>query len=123
LGNLLVRGVALSGVVDWDAWDPDGVPAADLLHLFATDLALASGRELGEVWVEAPWRSETFRSFSAPYWSALGASPAEQTLLLAGVAWWAAAVAGTLARAPHRAVDERWVVANVDRVVERISQL
>lgn len=123
LGNLLVLGVALSGVVDWDAWDPNGVPGADLLHLFATDLGLASRRELGEVWVEAPWRSDAFRSFSAPYWSGLGASPAQDALLLAGIAWWAAAVAGTLARAPHRAADERWIVANVDGVVERIPQL
>jgi hypothetical protein len=123
LGNLLAQNGSLSGVVDWDGWDADGVPGADVLHLFGTDRALESGRELGEVWLERPWSSGDFRSFSATYWSALGVEPADGLLRLAGIAWWASAVAGTLARAPHRADDERWVAANVDRVLERIPQL
>lgn len=123
LGNLLIAGGALSGVVDWDAWHVAGVPGADILHLYGTDMALATRRELGDIWVGAPWRSDAFRSFAASYWSELRTSASEDALLLAGIAWWAAAVAGTLARAPHRASHERWVAANVDRVLERIPQL
>jgi hypothetical protein len=122
LGNLLVRESKLSGVVDWDAWDREGVPGADVLHLYGTDLALSSRRELGEVWLTEPWRSEGFSAFSAPYWSAVGIAPGDELLLLAGIAWWAAAIAGTLGRAPERASDARWVAMNVDRVAERITR-
>ena len=123
LGNLLVRDGALSGVVDWDAWEPDGVPLADVLHLFGTELALSTRRSLGEVWVTMPWGSEAFRGFSAPYRSAFEDAESPERLLLAGIAWWAAAVAGTLARAPQRAGDDRWVSANVDQIMERLPQL
>jgi hypothetical protein len=120
LGNLLSRAGEISGVVDWDAWDPAGVPGADVLHLYGTDLALRQGRELGDIWLTRPWRSERFASFAAPYWAAMGGPPAHDALELAAVAWWAAAIAGTLARVPHRSRDERWVSTNVDRVVEAI---
>jgi hypothetical protein len=118
-GNILTEPRGISGIVDWDAWDPAGMPGADILHLYGTDLALEHGRELGEVWLTRPWRSEEFGSFAAPYWAAVGDPPTD-ALELAAVAWWAAAVAGTLARVPHRSDDERWVETNVDGVAETI---
>jgi hypothetical protein len=123
IGNLLVRAGALSGVVDWDNWAPDGAPGADILHLYGTDLALRSRRELGEIWIKRPWSSEEFRTFSATYWSSFDAAPTGEVLLLAAIAWWAAAIAGTLERVPTRSHDERWLVTNVDRVVELVPRL
>jgi Phosphotransferase enzyme family len=49
-GNLLVRADgALSGIVDWDAAAPDGLPQHDLLHLIVYTRRLTHGAELGAI--------------------------------------------------------------------------
>jgi len=122
LGNTLARRGRLTGVIDWDAWHPSGVPAADLLHLYATDLRIRSRRELGEVWLERPWRDDDFVTFIAPYGAATGARLGESELDVGAVAWWASEMAGTLSRVPHRALDEAWVAINIDAVCARLAR-
>jgi hypothetical protein len=123
LGNLLVSGRRLTGVVDWDSYDQRGVPGADLFQLLGADLALRAGRQLGEVWAEAPWRTEAFGGPGRDYWRAVAIEPDADATLLAAIAWWAASVAGTLSRVPERSADERWVALNVDPVLEALARM
>ncbi len=113
IGNLLVDAGRLSGVVDWDAWDPGAVPGADLLHLHATSRRIAERCELGEVWMGRPWRDAAYRSLLDP----TVASIPEDVL---AIAWWAGEVRGTVSRHPARAVDERWLAVNVDAVLREL---
>jgi hypothetical protein len=110
IGNLLVDAGRLTGVVDWDAWDPGAVPGADLLHLHATSRRIAERCELGEIWLRSPWRDEAYRSLLDP----TAASIPEDVL---AIAWWAGEVRGTVSRHPARGVDERWLGVNVDAVL------
>lgn len=120
-GNLLVTGVRLVGVVDWDAWHPAAVPGADVLQLLATALRHRTGRELGAVWLERPWRRDDYARLAREYARALGAAPRDLLEQVVGVAWWAGEVAGTLGRHPERAVDERWLAVNVDPVLAALD--
>jgi hypothetical protein len=119
-GNLLCDGGALTGIIDWDAWHPRGVPGADLVQLLGTEHRIRRHLALGAAWRERPWRSVEEASWLA-YWRALELKPSFEVLDLAGLAWWAAEVAGTLRRLPHRAADERWLAANVDLVLTDLS--
>ncbi len=115
-GNLLCHGGALTGVVDWDAWHPRGVPGADLVQLLGTEYRIRRRLALGAAWRDRPWR-RTQEAACPAYWHALGLRPSPEALDLAGLAWWAAEVAGTLRRLPHRVADERWLALNVDPVL------
>lgn len=112
-GNLLVDGGELSGVVDWDAWDPGAVPGADLLHLHATARRIAERCELGEIWATTPWRDDDYRSVRS---DSAAAVPDD----VVATAWWASEVRGTLTRHPARAGDERWLAVNVDAVIRSL---
>jgi hypothetical protein len=112
--NLLARGRTLTGVVDWDAWDPAAAPGTDLLNLYATE---RHGPGLGGAWRAAPWRSPDFRSATSAYWTRLGLDPSDEELEAIALAWWAGQVAATFRRLPHLASDERWLAANVAPLV------
>ncbi|MGH8901925.1 MAG: oxidoreductase family protein [Egibacteraceae bacterium] len=114
-GNLLCERGAITGIIDWDAWHPRGVPGADLVQLLGTEHRIRWHLALGAAWRERPWRME--EAARSNYWHALGLAPTTEALDLAGLAWWAAEVAGTLRRLPHRATDERWLALNVDPVL------
>lgn len=116
-GNLLVHRGRLTGLIDWDAAHPAGVPGADLLHLVADEERRRRGWSTGQMFTARPWRSEGFRQATRSYWSAMGVPPTQDQLDLCGVAWWAGSVAGTLRRFPERAGSEPWVEGNVDRVL------
>jgi len=122
LGNVLVDGGRLSGVLDWEGWSPSAVPGADLLHLVATERRIKARADMGDIWVQRPWRSVTFRSVATRYWSAIDWTPTAEQEDLIGIAWWATEVAGTLTRVPFRAEDERWVAINIDRVLGAIAR-
>ena len=117
-GNLLHRWGRLTGIVDWDAWHPRGVPGADLLELYASGERLRARRPLGVVWAEQPWRDPAFSELSSGYADRLGLQPDDWDVV--AVAWWAAKVAGTLRRLPTRGEDERWLAEVVDPVLERL---
>ncbi len=116
-GNLLEREGRLSGVVDWDAFDPHGVPGGDLLHLVATEERLRTRTSMGAVYRSAPWLRTSFGSCSRHYYRALGLQPSPAQLTAVGTAWWAAQVAGDLRRRPQLSRNDSWVAANVTSVL------
>jgi hypothetical protein len=120
-GNLLVSGNRLTGIVDWDNWHAAATPGVDVLHLLAADAALRSKRELGEIWLERPWRSPAYSSIAADYWASLGVRLSDDELEAVGVAWWAAATSHALELAPEQVEDRRWVGLNVEAVLERLT--
>jgi aminoglycoside phosphotransferase (APT) family kinase protein len=116
-GNLLVRDGRLVGVVDWGAWEPDGLPGADLVQLVLGDGRRRRHEPLGTAWLRRSWRELEFQRALRPYADALGLELSRELLDLLGIAWWATEVAGTLGRVPHRRTDARWLAANVDPVL------
>jgi hypothetical protein len=121
-GNILIARGALAGIVDWDNWHPSAVPGTDLLHALAMDQALRSGRELGSVWLGAPWRSPAYQRLTAGYWPALDIWPDAATLQAVGIAWWAGYVAHSVARDPALVSDARWSARNVDDVLASLER-
>jgi hypothetical protein len=120
-GNLLADEGRLHGVVDWDNWHPAGMPGADLLHLFAMERRSGSRLEVGELWLERPWRAPAFRDATREYWEGLGIPLTDEVGWLAGVAWWAAQVSAALRRGRQPGRDPVWVERNVDNVVRRLG--
>jgi hypothetical protein len=121
-GNILIERGMLAGIVDWDNWHPSAVPGTDLLHALAMDEALRSGRELGSVWLGAPWRSPAYQRLTAAYWPALDIWPNAATLQAVGIAWWAGYVAHSIARDPTLVADARWSRLNVDDVLASLDR-
>jgi hypothetical protein len=83
----------------------------------ATDLRARRRQSLGAAYRARPWDSAEFRAAAADYWPAIGIEPRPRLIELAGLAWWAAEVNGTVSRLPHRATDERWLTTNLDPVL------
>ncbi len=110
-GNLLADGDDLSGVVDWVAWSPAGVPAVDLLHLLATELRVRNRSSLGEVWLGRPWDGEVFTRLVRSHWPEWGGDPPARAVV--GLAWWMGQLAADLRRNPALAADAEWVRRNV----------
>ena len=122
-GNLLIDHAHLSGVVDWDAWHPRGVPGTDLLHLIGMRQAIAEGRELGAIWLDAPWRSQPFHQLASAYWPALDIWPDVATVQAIAIAWWAAYVAHSLDCDPSLVSNDRWTRLNVDDVLAAMDRI
>jgi hypothetical protein len=120
-GNLLANEGGLQGVVDWDNWHPAGMPGADLLHLFAMARRSRSRLEVGELWLERPWRATAFRDATRTYWAGLGMPFTEELGWLAAVAWWAAQVSAALRRGRQPGSDPMWVERNVDNVARGLA--
>jgi len=112
-GNLLVDRGGLSGVVDWDAWHPAGLPGTDVMYLMVTKLWLRKRCSLGRVWIERPWRSAHFQSVTAEYWAGFEVEPGTDLLDAVGIASWAAQVSTNLIRSPQLADNSRWVDNNI----------
>ena len=120
-GNLLTENGALSGVVDWDAWHPSGVPGADLLYAVVAEQWVQSRKRLGEIWLSLPWRSQAFSDIATPYWRHRNIEPTPAVLDAVGLSAWACQVATSLARSPQLASSPRWTHNNVVSVVEGIG--
>ena len=120
-GNLLTENGALSGVVDWDAWHPSGVPGADLLYAVVAEQWVQSRKRLGEIWLSLPWRSQAFSDIATPYWRHRSIEPTPAVLDAVGLSAWACQVATSLARSPQLASSPRWTHNNVVSVVEGIG--
>ncbi|MEO8686689.1 MAG: aminoglycoside phosphotransferase family protein [Solirubrobacteraceae bacterium] len=117
LGNLLVERGLLTGVVDWDAWHPSGVPGTDLLHLVASAYAVATRQSFGELMRERPWELSLFTAAAKDYWNELCIAPTRETLEAIGIAWWTMHATGNLQRHPHMANDERWLRTSVESLL------
>ena len=115
-GNLLARGGRLTGVVDWDAWAEDGVPALDLVHLVATEERLRLRRPIGAVYAKMPWRRPEVRALLGQWWPALDRNLARVDAL--GTAWWSSQLASDIARTPALAHNPRWVSDNIHAVLD-----
>ena len=102
LGNLLVEDGALSGVVDWDAWHPSGVPGTDLLHLVAAARAFAARRSFGELMADRPWEHPWFTQAADRYWRELEVEPTREVVEAVGAAWW------RCTRGPTSSVTRTW---------------
>jgi hypothetical protein len=120
-GNLLVARGTLAGVVDWDAWHPAGIPGADLVQLLGTESRRDARQALGVSVSSRPWRRAELAPAVRVYLDAMGIRADDDVLELAGIAWWAAEVHGTITRLPHRAADEVWLEANVDGVLSGLG--
>jgi len=120
-GNLLVERNTLTGVVDWDGWHPAATPGTDLLNLLGMEDALNSRRQVGERWLQQPWRSPGFERVSESYWRALDIDPETKMLEAVGIAWWAGQVAHSLGRDPTLLDDRRWTAANVEAVLGAVD--
>jgi hypothetical protein len=116
-GNLLVQDGALTGVVDWDAWHPSGVPGTDLLHLVASARAFATRQSFGELMRERPWERASFTAAATGYWRKLGIDPTRETLEAIGIAWWTMHTKANLQRHPHMVADERWLTRTVESLL------
>jgi hypothetical protein len=120
-GNLLVVRGTLAGVVDWDAWHPAGIPGADLVQLLGTESRRRASQALGVAVSSRPWRRAELAQAVRAYLDAVGIRADDDVLELAGIAWWATEVHGTLTRLPHRAADEAWLETNVDGVLNALG--
>jgi hypothetical protein len=120
-GNLLVERGTLTGLVDWDAAHPAGIPGADLVQLIGTETRRRAHQALGPAVSSRPWRRAGFLQAARAYWPALGIRPDDDVLEIAGIAWWAAEVYGTVTRLPHRAADQAWLETNVDGVLSALG--
>ena len=92
-----------------------------MLQFVAADLRARDRIHLGEGFLARPWDSTEFRVAAADYWPASGIVPTPRSIELAGLAWWAAEVHGTLGRLPQRATDERWLANNVGPVLASLG--
>ncbi|NIZ92029.1 hypothetical protein F1544_13640 [Kineosporiaceae bacterium B12] len=121
LGNCLRdRRGRLSGVVDWDASTPAGLPGADLLHLIATDVRLRRRSSLGDVWRTAPWEGAAFLAPAQSQWPQWAHEADARRAV--GTSWWLSQVAADLNRAPQRASDVRWWRSNVASVLDAVAR-
>ena len=116
-GNVLVRDGELTGVVDWDAWHPAGVPGTDLLHFVASTRAFAARRSFGQLMGERPWEDPLFTAAATGYWSRLGVTPDAHTLEAVGVAWWTTQTMANLQRHPYAAASGRWLETSVESLL------
>ena len=117
LGNLLAQGDVVTGVIDWDAWQPAGIPAVDLLHLIGTAERIRSRSSLGEVWLRRPWDAPAFSELARRYWPDWGADASARAAV--GAAWWLGQLAADVRRNPALAADEGWLRRNVREVAAR----
>lgn len=119
-GNVLVRGGSLVGVIDWDGWDPAGVPGTDLVHLFVARARARGGGTVGDAWRLRVWAGPDFVRLTAPYWARLRIEPGPRLLDAVGGAWWVAWLAQAVTRHPRYLDDPRWLHSNVEEVVAAI---
>lgn len=118
LANLLVRGeTRLTGLVDWDSRHEDGTPETDLLNVVAVETEVAKRRELGEIWLERPWRCPMFAEMMTGDWGAFSVRPTPEVLDAVGLAWRAARMPAILSRSPKILDVEGWAQRNTECVV------
>ena len=119
LGNLLVDGDRLTGVVDWDSGGPGRLPLLDLFHL----LHLAQYPLGDEDWGQSLVR-HLFPSARAgggatvrEYCTRVGVEPDGRLLEALAVAYWLDRAAYILQTHRQRRTEARWLARNVDEVL------
>jgi hypothetical protein len=118
-GNLLAEGDRLTGVLDWDAAAPGGLPLTDLLHLLLTHSAYGRDDEWGAAVVQRllPLARAEGDAAVRRYVRAVGIPADARTLESLVAAYWLEYVAHQLRAHPDRYRQQRWIAENVDRVL------
>jgi aminoglycoside phosphotransferase (APT) family kinase protein len=125
-GNLLVEGGRLTGVVDWPAARPGGLPLLDLMHLWTNGARELSGRELGSIVGDEllPLARAGGDELLHAYCRRIGVELAPGQLVSLVAAYWLNAVARELLdpdRDPDHATEPYWREANVENVLGHFS--
>jgi hypothetical protein len=119
LGNLLVEGERLTGVIDWDAGGPGRLPLLDLIHL----LHLAQYPLADEDWGPAlvrhllPWARSGGDDVTRDYCTRIGLSLDLRRLEAFALAYWLDRLAYQLRTHRQRRTEPRWLARNVDVVL------
>lgn len=122
-GNLLFDEGRLVGVIDWDSWQPRGVPGIDLIHLYAEDVRRSRGTSYGDLVDRSFWADEALTRTMAGHFVELDlAGWAARQDELAAV-WWMTATSGALRRTPTLADNQVWMDRNVHRPARRFGSL
>jgi aminoglycoside phosphotransferase (APT) family kinase protein len=121
--NLLVdeSRTALTGIVDWDLAEPGELPMHDVLNLLLATPQIVQGRGLGDMVRAylngAPWLTDRQAVLDEARCS-MPATISERTMLLL---YWLRFIVTYLRNCPDRARDERWMHANVERVLATVG--
>jgi hypothetical protein len=123
LGNLLLSGESVTGIVDWDAAAPDEPALHDVLHLVLSTRRMATGDELGTLVRAhlrgAPWPEEERRLLERHAgWGHDGVLPERHALLL----YWLRQVAAHARQQSGRSGPRYrvWERRNVHRVLAEL---
>jgi len=123
-GNILTSedGAAITGIIDWELAQPDGLPQIDLVQLFVTMRMLQTGEELGTV-VNALYQSDNWFSIEQDLLEqsfAVLKMPAinKQTLLLLT---WLHHISANLTKANRFRHNPLWIAKNVDCVLHMLE--
>lgn len=124
-GNLLVERGRLSGVVDWDAAGPGGLPLVDLIHLLTMTRHRPEDEDWGPTLVQSvlPWAARADDALVAGYAARTGLTFSPERLRLLVLAYWLGFVAYQLRTHPFRRTQQHWLERNVDYVVEHIDDV
>ncbi len=120
-GNLLVDDDRLVGVIDWDSWQPRGLPGIDLIHLYAEDVRRSQGISYGDLVDQSFWSSEPLTQTLARHFAKLGLEWQETRSEELAAAWWMTASTGALRRTPTLADNPVWMDRNVHRPARRFG--
>ena len=112
-GNLLFENGLLTGVVDWDSWEPAGVPGTDLIHLHAERVRRKIGMSYWDMVMTSFWRQDPVMSSVVGYLKGRRLPHHNQLLDVIGHAWWLTTAAGALHRSPTLAKNQQWMSKNV----------
>jgi thiamine kinase-like enzyme len=112
-GNLLFVDGQLTGVVDWDSWEPAGVPGTDLLHLHAEMVRRKVGMSYGDMVVAEFWQQDAVKASVVGYLRNSRLPIVGPILDVIGHAWWLTTVAGALRRTPSLEHNQQWMSRNI----------
>ena len=122
-GNVLVDEDRLSGVIDWDGGGPGALPLLDLLHMRLSEARPVPDDDWGAsvvryllAWARGPLDSET-----AAYAAGVGFDPDRGTLTALVAAYWLDRLAYQVRTHRFRRSQERWLVQNVDEVLDALA--
>lgn len=122
--NLLVERGRLTAVVDWDSAAVGRLPFLDLFHLLTSEAQRPGPYSWGPALVEdlLPWTDGGGDAHARRYGAALGIVVDQPLLRALVTAYWVDWVAYQLTSYAQRSADQRWLQANVERVLDALAQ-
>jgi aminoglycoside phosphotransferase (APT) family kinase protein len=124
LGNLLVAGDRLTGVVDWDSGGPGRLPMLDLFHLLHLAQYPLGDEDWGPSLVRHlfPWARSGGDLTVAQYCSRISFEADGPVLEALAVAYWLDRAAYILETHRQRRTEQRWLERNVDHVLAALPK-